>query len=136
MGNAIDLHARSSRNYQFTSNFWVGSSQFERRRRTSCWRRKPPKRTLKKFQDGGWLSIHQPQDHAQHHTDDERGHQRKIEGEARPLATHTTSGLFQGPCYRTVITSPLRSAATISPTWRPDTVSNAPFWLVSRIAPR
>jgi hypothetical protein len=66
---------------------------------------------------------------------DERGHQLKIGGEARPLASHTTSGLFQDPCYRTVITSPLRSAATISPTWRPDTVSNAPFWLVSRIAP-
>lgn len=37
--------------------------------------------------------------------------------------------------YRIAITSPLRSAATINPTWRPDTVSNAPFWLVSRIAP-
>src|SRR6516225_4317220 len=31
------------------------------------------------------LAIHQPQDHAQHHADDERGHQRKVEGEARPL---------------------------------------------------
>jgi hypothetical protein len=30
-------------------------------------------------------------------------------------------------CYRIVITSPLRSAATINPTWRPETVSNAPF---------
>src|SRR5215813_12976995 len=39
------------------------------------------------------------------------------------------------PRYRSVITSPLRSAARISPTWRPDTVSTAPFWLVSRIAP-
>jgi len=29
--------------------------------------------------------------------------------------------------YRSVITSPLRSAARISPTWRPDTVSTAPF---------
>src|SRR5262249_47246958 len=30
-----------------------------------------------------------------------------------------------------VMTSPLRSAATISPAWRPDRRSTAPFWLVS-----
>ena len=29
--------------------------------------------------------------------------------------------------YRIVMTSPLRSAATISPAWRPDSVSTAPF---------
>jgi hypothetical protein len=29
--------------------------------------------------------------------------------------------------YRTVITNPLRSAATISPYWKPDSVSTAPF---------
>jgi hypothetical protein len=32
----------------------------------------------------GWLAIDQPQDHALHHADDGRGHQRKVEGEARP----------------------------------------------------
>src|SRR5215471_16826746 len=37
--------------------------------------------------------------------------------------------------YRSVITSPLRSAATISPIWRPDMVSTAPFWLASTIPP-
>ena len=37
--------------------------------------------------------------------------------------------------YRSVITSPLRSAATISPIWRPDSVSTAPFWLANTIAP-
>src|SRR6516225_3659428 len=96
MGNAIDLHARSSRNYQFTSNVWVGSRQFERRRRTSCWRQ-TAEANAEKISRRGWLSIHQPQNHAQHHTDDERGHPRKIEEEARPLATHTTSGLFKRP---------------------------------------
>src|SRR6516165_8860495 len=39
------------------------------------------------------------------------------------------------PRYRSVITSPLRSAATINPTWRPEIVSTAPFWLVSTIMP-
>jgi hypothetical protein len=29
--------------------------------------------------------------------------------------------------YRSVITNPLRSAATISPDWKPDSVSTAPF---------
>jgi hypothetical protein len=29
--------------------------------------------------------------------------------------------------YRSEITSPLRSAATMSPAWRPDSVSTAPF---------
>jgi hypothetical protein len=29
--------------------------------------------------------------------------------------------------YRIVITNPLRSAATISPVWKPDSVSTAPF---------
>ena len=29
--------------------------------------------------------------------------------------------------YRIEMTSPLRSAATISPAWRPDNVSTAPF---------
>jgi hypothetical protein len=29
--------------------------------------------------------------------------------------------------YRSVITNPLRSAATISPDWKPDNVSTAPF---------
>src|SRR5690242_19868012 len=37
--------------------------------------------------------------------------------------------------YRSVITSPLRSAATINPAWRPARVSIAPFWLVSTIPP-
>src|SRR5499427_2329341 len=37
--------------------------------------------------------------------------------------------------YRSVITSPLRSAATISPIWRPDMVSTAPFWLASTSPP-
>jgi hypothetical protein len=37
--------------------------------------------------------------------------------------------------YRSEITSPLRSAATISPAWRPASVSTAPFWLVSTIPP-
>ena len=37
--------------------------------------------------------------------------------------------------YRSEITSPLRSAATISPIWRPDSVSTAPFWLANTIPP-
>src|SRR6516165_10534079 len=37
--------------------------------------------------------------------------------------------------YRSEITSPLRSAATISPIWLPDSVSTAPFWLASTIPP-
>src|SRR5262249_43488454 len=37
--------------------------------------------------------------------------------------------------YRSEITSPLRSAATISPIWRPDSVSTAPFWFASTIPP-
>ncbi len=36
--------------------------------------------------------------------------------------------------YRSVIASPLRSAFAISPTWRPDNSSTAPFWLLSTIA--
>src|ERR1700748_3836994 len=34
---------------------------------------------------GVLLLIHQPENDAQHHADDERGHQRKVEGKARPL---------------------------------------------------
>jgi hypothetical protein len=37
--------------------------------------------------------------------------------------------------YRSEITSPLRSAATISPAWRPASLRTAPFWLASTIAP-
>lgn len=40
-----------------------------------------------------------------------------------------------GGAHRTVIARPLRSAATISPAWRPEIASTAPFWLVSTIAP-
>jgi hypothetical protein len=36
--------------------------------------------------------------------------------------------------YLIVIASPLRSAFAISPTWRPDNSSTAPFWLVSTMA--
>src|SRR5262249_32983878 len=36
---------------------------------------------------------------------------------------------------RSEITSPLRSAATISPIWVPDSVSTAPLWLTSTIPP-
>src|ERR1700687_1064245 len=36
--------------------------------------------------------------------------------------------------YFNVIASPLRSTFAISPTWRPDNSSTAPFWLVSTIA--
>ena len=50
----------------------------------------------------GWQAIHQPQDHAQHHADDERGHQRKIEGEVRTVpvdpairTTHLGHGIFE-----------------------------------------
>ena len=37
--------------------------------------------------------------------------------------------------YRSVMISPLRSAATIRPAWRPASVSTAPFWLVRTIPP-
>jgi hypothetical protein len=37
--------------------------------------------------------------------------------------------------YRSEITNPLRSAATISPAWRPDSVRTAPFWFVSTMPP-
>ena len=50
-----------------------------------------------------------------------------------PFSATTKSELARS--YRTEITSPLRSAATISPAWRPASVSTAPFWLVSTIAP-
>src|SRR5262249_61740525 len=37
--------------------------------------------------------------------------------------------------YRSDITSPLMSAATISPIWLPDSVSTAPLWLASTVPP-
>ena len=44
-------------------------------------------------------------------------------------------GLEQFVHYRSEITKPLRSAATISPACRPASVSTAPFWLVNTIPP-
>jgi hypothetical protein len=43
-------------------------------------------------------------------------------GEGLTMASPRT-----GCGYRSVITNPLRSAATISPDWKPDSVSTAPF---------
>jgi hypothetical protein len=48
---------------------------------------------------------------------------------ARGGAAHPLTGALAKAedDYRSVITNPLRSAATISPDWKPDSVSTAPF---------
>jgi hypothetical protein len=52
--------------------------------------------------------------------------QAELEGTAA-AATLTACNAEAEDGYRSVMTNPLRSAATISPDWKPDSVSTAPF---------
>src|SRR4029077_19602980 len=58
---------------------------------------------------------------------------RRVEDD--PSRHEQRPGVGASANYRSEITSPLRSAATISPIWRPDSVSTAPFWLTRTIPP-
>src|SRR5262249_57822618 len=66
------------------------------------------------------------------HCDDRSTLAYAIRVQQRPVVSYC---VYRNANYRSEITSPLRSAATISPAWRPDRRSTAPFWLVSTIAP-